>query len=162
VVVYPSLCFHETNLAICYEGAACMNFWRAGLALSHRPDAMPLAPLGCVIVAWISQRTGGGYRHPLRIFYLSCLRPDGIDGFDYPGKDDHGTLVDPSSVVPGVPHCERATDFRRRVDGPRLTRRNTLSSYLAGHKQHWQRYAEQHGFVLPDHRETWDGSRIPF
>jgi hypothetical protein len=58
---------------------------------------------------------------------------------------------------------ERATDFRLRVDGPRLTIRNNLTGFLAGHKQHWQRYADQHGFVLPpDHRETFDGDKIPF
>jgi hypothetical protein len=75
MVVYPSLCFHEQSLVICYDGAACLNYWRAGVALSHRPDAAPITPLGTLLVAYITQG-GGSYRPggwPMRIFYLSCL-----------------------------------------------------------------------------------------
>ena len=177
MVVYPSLCFHETNLVICRDGAACLSYWRAGVALSHRPDVAPIAPLGTMIVAWISQ-SGGGHRPcggwPLRIFYLSCLGPSSgglkvpwasktghLEGVDYPGKDDDGMLVVPSSVTPRVPHCEQATDFRR--DSRRGVIEIQFANLLAEHKKAWQRYADAHGFTLPpDHREVFDGDKIPF
>jgi hypothetical protein len=94
--------------------------------------------------------------------YLSAIGPDGyIDGIDYPGKGEGGTLVVPSSVVPGIPHAERPVNFRRNPHAKHIE--NRLSSWLEGSKRGWQQYADAHGFVLPpDHREQFDGDRIPY
>jgi hypothetical protein len=75
VVTFPSVVSGEQSLVIRYDGAACLNYWRAGVALSNKPDAAPVAPLGCLIVAYITQSGcgGPGARWPMRIFYLSCL-----------------------------------------------------------------------------------------
>jgi hypothetical protein len=178
VVTFPTLCFHEQDLVIHGNGWATLNYWRACVALAPRPNAAPIGlPLGAMLVAYITQSANGGSPNggwPLRCFYLSCLGPsDGglkapwastpgyLDGVDYPGKDDGGTLVLPSSVTPRAPHCERPTDFRRI--NARGEIENRLAARLSEAKKSWQRYADAHGFVLPpDHREQFDGDRIPF
>ena len=169
MVTFPTLCFREQNLVIQggdAAGLACINYWRAGVALAPSGNSAPIGlPLGTVLVAYITQDpTCGGHRPhgwPLRCFYLSCLGPDGyLDGIDYPGKSDQGILVRPDSVTPRVPHCERPIDFQRR------SRRGTIEIRLAAMlreaKKGWQQYADAHGFTLPaDHREVFS-DRIPF
>ena len=106
MVVYPSLCFKEQNLVFTFDGVGALNFARLGICLSHRPDAAPMPPLGCLIVGYITRNDPQGIagRYPMRTLYLSSLGPAGfVDGFDYPGKHDHGALVVPASVVAGVP-----------------------------------------------------------
>jgi hypothetical protein len=84
-----------------------------------------------------------------------------LDGVDYPGKHDGGTLVVPSSVTPRLPHCEQPTDFRR--NSVRGVIEIQIAHLLAENKKQWQRYADAHGFTLPpDHREQFDGDRFPF
>jgi hypothetical protein len=161
---YPSLCFKEQNLVWTFDGVGVLNFARLGVCLSHRPDAPPIPPLGCLVIGYITRADSQGVagRYPMRTLYLSALGPDGyIDGIDYPGKHDGGTLVRPDSVLPGVPHAERPTTFRRNPHVKHIT--NRLAARLAEHKKAWQRYADAHGFVLPpDHREQLDGNHIPF
>jgi hypothetical protein len=100
-------------------------------------------------------------REPMRTFYISCLGPDGyIDGIDYPGKGQN--IVAPASVVPRVAHCDYPTDFRRHPGDQYALIQNRIKGFLADHKKKWQRASEDHGFVLPDHRDYWDGDRIPF
>ncbi len=159
MVVYPSLVPSESKLVIPYDGVATLNYWRAGVAVASKPDICPPAPLGALIVAYITQDARGALsRYPMRIFYLSCLRE--WDGIDAPEPGDDATLVHPASVAPGIVRCELPIKFGRNPHAAHIE--NHIAHLLAEHRKRWQRYADAHGFILPDHREQFDGERIPF
>jgi hypothetical protein len=152
MLVYPSICENEGNLILLHEGAGILDYWRSavGVCVGHHA---PLAPIGGLLVAWIKPKASGGFRHPARIFYLNCLGPEAhLDGVDFPGADDHGTLVDPGSITPGKPECEPPKQFGRR--SPRGPVEIRFAWLLADCKRQWQRYANAHGFTLPTtHKE---------
>jgi len=138
---------------------ATLNFWRSSVCLSSGQNVPPVAPLGGIVVAYIQRNDAQDIRHPMRTFWLSCLRDDGgIDGVDYPG-DGATNLVVPSSVTPKVAYCQPATDFRR------IPRRGVIElrvgRLLAERRKLIEQYAVKHGFSLPESPEQLEPA-LPF
>lgn len=94
---------NETSIQVVIPAAKGLRYWRE----SSIRGPNPVAPSGCLLVAYSESRTD-----KIRVWYL---RPDGRDGLLDPPTFDRGKLVDPLSIRPR--HQSARWKLKARVRG---------------------------------------------